>query len=65
VKLYLDQLRTLWKHAGEMVDVYLRGDQPLYKMLFASDHPAGKAISDWIKAHSSAQTQGELFPRQP
>jgi three-Cys-motif partner protein len=65
VKLYLDQLHTLWKHAGEMVDVYLRGERRLYKMLFASDHPAGKAISDWIKAHSSAQTQGELFPEQP
>jgi len=65
VKLYLDQLRTLWKHAGEMVDVYLRGEQRLYKMLFASDHPAGKTISEWIKAHSSPQTQGELFPKQP
>jgi len=65
VTLYLDQLRTLWKHAGEMVDVYLRGEQRLYKMLFASDHPAGKAISDWIKSHSSEQTQGKLFPKQP
>jgi len=62
VNLYLDQLRTLWKHAGEMVDVYLRGERRLYKMLFACDHPAGKAISEWIKTHSSAQNQGELFP---
>ena len=65
VKLYLDQLRTLWKHAGEMVDVYLRGERRLYKMLFASDHPAGKAIADWIKNHSSEQDQGDLFPNQP
>ncbi|PYR87723.1 MAG: hypothetical protein DMF84_30895 [Acidobacteria bacterium] len=65
VTLYLDQLRTLWEHAGEMVDVYLRGEQRLYKMLFASDHPAGKAISDWIKCHSSEQPQGELFPKHP
>jgi len=56
-------LRTLWKHAGEMVDVYLRGEQRLYKMLFASDHQAGKAISDWISVHSSAQTQGESLDR--
>jgi three-Cys-motif partner protein len=65
VRLYLDQLRTLWKHAGEMIDVYLRGEQRLYKMLFASDHPAGKAISDWIKNRSSARDQGDLFPSQP
>jgi three-Cys-motif partner protein len=61
VKLYVDQLRTLWKHAGEMVDVYLRGEQRLYKMLFASDHSAGKMISEWIKMHSNARTQGDLF----
>jgi three-Cys-motif partner protein len=65
VRLYLDQLRTLWKHAGEMVDVYLRGEQRLYKMLFASDHRAGRAISDWIKNHSSERDQGDLFPSQP
>ena len=46
-----------------MVDVYLRGEQRLYKMLFASDHQAGKAISDWISVHSSAQTQGESLDR--
>jgi len=65
VNLYLNQLRTLWEHAGEMVDVYMRGERRLYKMLFACDHPAGKAISEWIKTHSSEQNQGELFPRQP
>ncbi len=65
VSLYLDQLRTLWNHAGEMVDVYLCGERRLYKMLFASDHPAGKAISDWIKKHSSEPDQGDLFLNQP
>jgi three-Cys-motif partner protein len=61
VDLYLDQMRTLWKHAGEMVNVYLHGEQRLYKMLFATDHPAGKVISEWIKTHSKEQTQGDLF----
>jgi three-Cys-motif partner protein len=61
VRLYLDQLRTLWKHSGEMVDVYLRGEQRLYKMLFASDHPAANVITEWIKTHSRAQAQGDLF----
>jgi len=65
VNLYLEQLRTQWKHAGEMVDVYRRGEQRLYKMLFACDHPVGKTISDWIKSHPSERDQGDLFPRQP
>ena len=44
-----------------MVDVDLRGEQRLYKMLSASDHPPAKVISGWIKAHSGAADQGALF----
>jgi len=61
VELYLQQLRTLWNQAGEMVDVYLRGEQRLYKMLFASDHPAANRIAGWIKKHTAPDIQGELF----
>lgn len=61
VDLYLKQLRTLWKNAGEMTDVYLRGEQRLYKMLFASNDPTAKVISDWIKSHSKDQSQTTLF----
>ena len=61
VELYLRQLRTLWKHAGEIADVHLRGDQGLYKMLFASDHNVGKGIADWIKSNRIAAGQGDLF----
>ena len=61
VNLYIQQLRTLWKDAGEMVNVYLRGERRLYKMLFASDHPAAKVIAEWIKSHSNAMPQGDLF----
>lgn len=61
VNLYLQQLRTLWKDAGEMVDVYLHGERRLYKMLFASDHPAAKVIAEWIRTHSNAKPQRDLF----
>lgn len=61
VELYLEQLRTLWREAGEMVDVYLRGRQRLYKMLFASDHPAGKRIAEWVRDHKRADAQTDIF----
>jgi len=61
VNLYLQQLRTLWKDAGEMIDVYLHGERRLYKMLFASDHPAAKVIAEWIRTHSNAKPQRDLF----
>ncbi len=61
VELYLKRLRTLWSHAGEMVDVYLRGEQRLYKMLFASDHPAANRIAQWIRKHATPDIQGDLF----
>jgi three-Cys-motif partner protein len=61
VRLYLNQLRTLWDKADEMVDVHLRGEQRLYKMLFASDHPAAAVISGWIKQHTTTAQQPNLF----
>ncbi len=61
VDLYLQQFRTLWKHAGEMVDVRLRGKQRLYKMLFASDHPIANRIAEWIKKHANQDAQGDFF----
>jgi three-Cys-motif partner protein len=47
VELYRRQLRTQWTYADEVLDVFLRGHQRLYKMMFASAHPAAKAISAW------------------
>jgi len=60
-ELYLSQLRTLWRNAGPMIDVFLRGQQRLYKMLFASDHPAADRIASWIKRNTAAGGQGSLF----
>ncbi len=60
-ELYLQQLRTLWREAGPMVDAYLRGQQRLYKMLFATDHPVANRIAGWIRRHGSQGDQASLF----
>lgn len=60
-ELYLNQLRTLWQNAGPMIDVFLRGQQRLYRMLFASDHPAADRIASWIKHNTIDGAQGSLF----
>lgn len=62
VDLYLQQLGTLWQNAGPMVDAYLRGQQRLYKMLFAADHPVANRIAAWIRRNSTQGDQGSLFP---
>jgi three-Cys-motif partner protein len=59
--LYLRQLRTLWKHAGSVADVRLRGRQGLYRMLFATDHAAGARISEWARAETEGRTQLDMF----
>lgn len=61
VDLYLRQLKTLWREAGPMVDAYLRGQQRLYKMLFAADHPAANRIAGWIKRNAKQSNQPSLF----
>ena len=60
-ELYLEQMRTLWRHAGSMIDVNLRGKQRLYKMMFASNHEVARRIAGWIKDHSMGDGQGTLF----
>jgi len=60
VELYLAQLRRHWSTAGEVMDVHLRGRQRLYKMLFATDHPAGVRIADWITT-KTLRDQRDLF----
>lgn len=46
-RLYLEQLRTLWKHAVEVCDVRRGANHRLYKMLYASDNKAGENIARW------------------
>lgn len=47
VQLYVERLKTRWRDAGPVKDVYLRGQQFLYRMLFASNNPAGARIAKW------------------
>jgi len=46
---YLKKLRSIWKDAGVICEVQREDGQRLYKMLFASDHPAAAEISRWAK----------------
>ncbi len=43
--LYCTQLEKLWDKAGKLFDVHLRGDQKLYRMLFAASHEAAHRIA--------------------
>jgi three-Cys-motif partner protein len=58
--LYLRHLRSLWEFSGAVVEVRRRGDHHLYKMLFASNHDAGKRIAAWAKgATRRTETGGQ------
>jgi three-Cys-motif partner protein len=46
---YLTKLRTIWTDADVICDVQREDGQRIYKMLFASDHPAAAEISRWAK----------------
>lgn len=58
IELYLDQMRTRWGYAGSVKDVFLRGHQRLYRMLFASNHPVADRLARW----ASAQDAGGQLP---
>lgn len=60
VQLYVERLRTRWRDAGPVKDVYLRGQQFLYRMLFASNHPAGASIAKWA-SRQGGTGQMDLF----
>ncbi|CAN5821070.1 hypothetical protein BH11GEM2_BH11GEM2_05660 [soil metagenome] len=51
-RLYLDQLRGLWTYADEVCDIRKGGSHRLYKMLYASDHPAGRRLAKWTAKHN-------------
>jgi three-Cys-motif partner protein len=57
LELYLRRLRTLWEHADQIADVHLKGDQGLYRMLFAASHDAARRISMWAKKQLSSRDQ--------
>lgn len=48
-ELYKSQLRLIWDKVLETRNVKRVGDASLYKMLYASNHPAGERIALWSK----------------
>jgi three-Cys-motif partner protein len=46
---YLNKLRTIWTNADTICEVAREDGQRLYKMFFASDHPAAADIGRWAK----------------
>jgi len=55
LELYIRQLHQHWKHV-DVVGTIARGtNHRLYKMLFASNHDAGKRIAAWAKRRAPAQ----------
>lgn len=60
-ELYRQRLQQHWRHTGQVLDVPRRGDQNLYRMLFASNNDAGKRIAAWAaKRRERAQQLGLL-----
>lgn len=60
--LYCRQLETLWEEAGSVLEVKLRGDQGLYRMLFAASHEAASKISQAVGRLLADTGQLPLFP---
>jgi three-Cys-motif partner protein len=60
--LYLRRLRELgWAHAMVVRDVKRVGASGLYKMIYASNHPAGKNIAEWSAEQPRKRNQLDLF----
>lgn len=63
-QLYLRRLREHWRYVESAVEVKRRGGHFLYKMIFASNHDAGKRIAAWAKRatrRANSGGQGSLF----
>jgi three-Cys-motif partner protein len=60
-ELYLSRLRGLWRYAHRVAHVRLRGNQGLYRMLFASDHEAGDRIARWARGRADRVQQLPLL----
>ena len=57
-ELYVRQLEQHWSHVGSVQVVKRRGEHYLYRMLFATDHEAGKKIAEWAKRQTSPPQLG-------
>jgi three-Cys-motif partner protein len=58
--LYLGRLRTLWRYADRALEVRRIGEQGLYRMIFASNHDAGRRIALWARRRAREQKELRL-----
>jgi three-Cys-motif partner protein len=61
LELYMEQLRKDWQFVHVVRDVKRQGATKLYKMLFATNHRAGKKISEWSAAQPRKRDQLDLL----
>ena len=60
--LYIRQLGLHWRYVDRVCEVRTTGRRGLYRMLFATDHEAGKKIAQWAKRHCAKDSgQIEMF----
>lgn len=57
LQLYMDQLRRDWRYVNVVRDVRRDGGTKMYKMLFATNHDAGKDISEWSASQPAKRGQ--------
>lgn len=56
--LYLRRLRNgLWEHVDRALTIRRAGEAGLYRMVFATDHKAGKKIAGWAKRKATERDQ--------
>jgi three-Cys-motif partner protein len=56
-ELYLAKLRGMWEKAERVMQVKLRGERGLHRMIFATDHAAGARIADWARSQADQTDQ--------
>jgi three-Cys-motif partner protein len=57
--LYIRQLGLHWRYVDRVCEVRTTGRRGLYRMLFATDHKAGKRIAQWAK-QECARDSGQV-----
>ena len=61
-ELYITRIRALgWKDVRVVRDIRFRGNQQLYKLIFATNHPAGENIAKWETRENERKDQRSLF----
>jgi len=59
--LYIQQLRRHWNFVERVCEVRMTGRRGLYRMLFATDHEAGRKIAQWAKRHCATDLDQGLL----